>query len=113
MMKRNSRAYALPLVLVVLSVVALSVASLAYALEAATAEAGRIVGDIRGRAGCDAMLGIASAVVQDSLKAKPSTPPAALVEAVCAEASSCTTNSFHRRVPGAIAPPGMRLSPGL
>lgn len=109
MMKHNARAYALPLVLVVLSIVALSVASLAYALEAATAEAGRIVGDIRGRAGCDAMLGIATAVVQDTLRTKPSTPPSALIDAVCAEATTCSTNGFHRRVPGGIAPPGMAL----
>lgn len=109
MLKRTARAYALPLVLVVLSIVALSVASLAYALEAATAEAARIVGDIRGRAGCDAMLGVASAVVKDTLRAKPSTSPKALIDAVCAEASSCSTNEFERRVPEKLAPPGMAL----
>jgi hypothetical protein len=109
MIIRSARAYALPLVLVILSVIALSVASLAYALEAATAEAARIVGDIRGRAGCDAMLGVASAVVQDALRTKPSMPPTALIDAVCAEAGTCTTNEFSRRVPGSLAPPGTIL----
>ena len=105
----RSRGFALPLVLVVLSIVALAVASVGYAIEASAAEAGRIVGDLRGRAACDSMVNIAAAVVQERLRDEPSSTPSELVQAVCNEAGACTTNAADRRVPGGIAPEGVVL----
>lgn len=101
--------FALPLVLVVLSIVALAVASVGYAIQASSAEAGRIVGEIRGAAACNSIVNIAAATVQTRLRQNVASTVDELVEAVCAEAGNCVPNAFARKVPGALAPEGVVL----
>ncbi|HEY1097268.1 MAG TPA: hypothetical protein VGF99_00005, partial [Myxococcota bacterium] len=107
--RRQQRGFALPLVLVVLTIVAMSVLSVSYVLEASAAEAGRIIGDLRGSAACDAMASTAAAIVQERLRNTPSSTTDELTAAVCGEAGGCVVNTSSRRVPEGIATDGTTL----
>lgn len=103
--RTTTRAYALPLVLLVLSIVALAVAGISYVVEASTVEASRITGELRGRAACDSIVGIAGAMVEAELRQRPSATPDELVVTVCRRSGGCTTAETTRQVPNRLAPP--------
>lgn len=103
----TARGYALVIVLMVLTLMAIALGSMAWLLDATIAEGRRTVATIRVDLACASALDLASRTIGSRLAADPSTDPRDLTDAICALGACDVVDG--NKLPRFLAPAGATL----